>query len=260
MRDEVKAILAEYMPLDDVPSGDQEDVSTRFFYDYYCLILFAFSLTFCFFSFFLRIIRECWRVVVEAAVWKWVEEFKSFSVLFCGGVVRSELDERVRAMRLVKQAIYKKDYDYGMLDEVLIHVRRNSLEELPLIGVYYHCYHMLVSENEETHFRKFIEIIQGDKKSFTKSDLTSLYRLAINYCIKKWNSGEKEYMQEVFDWYRKGLQREVLLEDGFLSRFTYKNILTAGLLVNESEWVFNFLNDYKKTKLYKYHQIYAVQK
>ena len=117
MRDEVKAILAEYMPLDDVPSGDQEDVSTRFFfYDYYCLILFAFSLTFCFFSFFLRIIRECWRVVVEAAVWKWVEEFKSFSVLFCGGVVRSELDERVRAMRLVKQAknIYTRKIDFNI--------------------------------------------------------------------------------------------------------------------------------------------------
>lgn len=29
MRDEVKAILAEYMPLDDVPSGDQEDDNTR---------------------------------------------------------------------------------------------------------------------------------------------------------------------------------------------------------------------------------------
>ena len=30
MRDEVKAILAEYMPLDDVPSGDQEDVRGTF--------------------------------------------------------------------------------------------------------------------------------------------------------------------------------------------------------------------------------------
>jgi hypothetical protein len=29
MRDEVKAILAEYMPLDDVPSGDMEDDNTR---------------------------------------------------------------------------------------------------------------------------------------------------------------------------------------------------------------------------------------
>ena len=41
MRDEVKAILAEYMPLDDVPSGDQEDVSTRFFfYDFIIALYF----------------------------------------------------------------------------------------------------------------------------------------------------------------------------------------------------------------------------
>lgn len=53
---------------------------------------------------------------MEAAVWKWVEEFKSFSVLFCGGVVRSELDERVRAMRLVKQAknIYTRKIDFNI--------------------------------------------------------------------------------------------------------------------------------------------------
>ena len=29
MRDEVKAILAEYMPLDNVPSSDQENVTTH---------------------------------------------------------------------------------------------------------------------------------------------------------------------------------------------------------------------------------------
>lgn len=56
---------------------------------------------------------------MEAAVWKWVEEFKSFSVLFCGGVVRSELDERVRAMRLVKQAknIYTRKIDFNYLSQ-----------------------------------------------------------------------------------------------------------------------------------------------
>merc|ERR1719424_2134409 len=98
MRDEVKAILAEYMPLDDVPSGDQEDDNTRMLEggggsSSIC------HWTMCHPVIKKMIIRECWRVVVEAAVWKWVEEFKSFSwiVLFCGGVVmRSKWDGRVR--------------------------------------------------------------------------------------------------------------------------------------------------------------------
>ena len=44
MRDEVKAILAEYMPLDDVPSGDQEDVrETSFFFFIIMLALTSFA-------------------------------------------------------------------------------------------------------------------------------------------------------------------------------------------------------------------------
>lgn len=132
-----------------------------------------------------------------------------------------------------------------LFEEVLQAVENQKFNHVPVVQLYYHSYRALLEPEKTENYLQLKKLVEEHWKKFPSGEIRDIFLLAINYCIKKWNSGEKEYMQEVFEWYRKGLQREVLLEDGFLSRFTYKNILTAGLLVNESEWVFNFLNDYK---------------
>lgn len=76
-------------------------------------------------------------------------------------------------------------------------------------------------------------------------ELRQLYLMALNYCIRKINSGKSDFMREAFDLYRSGLESRVLFENGVLSRFTYHNAVTAGLYQFEFEWVREFIESYK---------------
>lgn len=76
-------------------------------------------------------------------------------------------------------------------------------------------------------------------------ELRQLYLMALNYCIRKINSGKSDFMREAFDLYRAGLESRMLFENGVLSRFTYHNAVTAGLYQFEFDWVREFIESYK---------------
>jgi len=59
-------------------------------------------------------------------------------------------------------------------------------------------------------------------------------------------------LRELFDLYQAGLEQDAFLENGFLSRWTYKNIVTAGLILEEFEWVEGFIYKYESKLERKY--------
>ena len=80
---------------------------------------------------------------------------------------------------------------------------------------------------------------------FRENERRDLYLLALNVCIRKINSGHPAFLREAFELYRNGLENRALFVNGFLSRFTYKNVTTAGIRSGEKAWVRQFLEDYK---------------
>ena len=48
----------------------------------------------------------------------------------------------------------------------------------------------------------------------------------INYCIQQINKQKKKYVEECYEWYMWGLSKGILLDKGFISKYTFKNIVT----------------------------------
>jgi hypothetical protein len=80
---------------------------------------------------------------------------------------------------------------------------------------------------------------------FRGNERRDLYLLALNYCIRKINEGQRHFMREAFELYRVGLENRALFEYGQVSRFTYKNTITAGLNLGEFDWVRTFIETYR---------------
>jgi hypothetical protein len=60
------------------------------------------------------------------------------------------------------------------------------------------------------------------------------------------NTGDLDYFREFFELHRFLLEEEVLLlEDGTLDEWDYKNIVTAGARLKEFNWVEKFIYEYK---------------
>lgn len=147
---------------------------------------------------------------------------------------------------LSHQAVYKAEYDFGLLREVLAYAKQRNLLSLPAIGVYYHCYYALSPDGTEKDFQAFKDHLLRHWARFPESETKDLLLLGLNYCIRKFNAGGLEFAREGLDLYQKGLSSGVLLSDGFLSRFTYRNAVALAVAIGALDWAASFIEDYKK--------------
>ncbi|MEL6863562.1 MAG: hypothetical protein AAFP19_04040 [Bacteroidota bacterium] len=159
---------------------------------------------------------------------------------------------RQTCFQLSHKAVYKSEYNISFLQELLRYIERKNFLEIPLIAIYYHCYHALIKGNQENHYEQFVQMLFEYSEHFSKSEFRDLYLLALNYCIKRINEGHEGYFQRAFDLYQKGLNNDFLLEDDRMSRFTYHNIVGAGLYMRAFGWVEGFIHNYKDKLARKY--------
>ncbi|MCB9283601.1 MAG: hypothetical protein H6563_05950 [Lewinellaceae bacterium] len=153
---------------------------------------------------------------------------------------------RQSCFSLSHQAVYNTEYRFGLLEEVLDYIGRTGIQDIPAIGIYYHCYLALVHPEMEEHFRQFRRKIGESDQAFPREEMRNLYLLAINYCIKKYNEGNTYFLEEEYQLYRQGLEKGYLEIDGYLSRFTYRNVVTIGLVMKDFEWVEQFIHQYRE--------------
>lgn len=116
--------------------------------------------------------------------------------------------------------------------------------ENQLLTAYHLTYSMLVVSSEEKYLqlRQFLE---NNLPYISNEDLVNLYGYALNFCIGLVNSGKLEYFKEILALYKSMLKEDLLLIEGYLPAWEYKNIVTAALRSNDLEWAENFLETYK---------------
>ena len=146
---------------------------------------------------------------------------------------------------LSQEAVSKMNYQKDLLPEVLDYVENQDTSNVPAVAVYYYSYKMLAEEESEPYFYQLKQFINDEHHRFPLRELKDIYLFTINYCIKQQNQGKKEFLNEAFNLYKRGLEQEVFIEHGKLSRMTYNNIALAGLILTEFDWVEEFLHAYK---------------
>lgn len=152
---------------------------------------------------------------------------------------------RQACLALSHQAVYRKEYELGMLEEALSYATQANMKSQTGIAIYYHCYFALSDKEAVPHFEAFKQLLFQEGYQFPPEEQQDLYILGINFCTRRYNAGDETFLSSQLELYQHGLQHGFLLSDGQLSRFTYRNIVTLGLILKEYEWVETFIKDYK---------------
>ncbi|HUM50273.1 MAG TPA: hypothetical protein PK431_00610 [Chitinophagales bacterium] len=148
-------------------------------------------------------------------------------------------------MLVSHEQVHQKKYDYGFFDEILIHLENNNkLLDIPAIAIYYYIFQILKQHNHEENFEKLLNLINTHLQLFPKIEARDILIYANNYCIQMNNIGKDGYARKSFDINKIGIKSGAFLEKGFLSRFTYKNIVTVGIRLKEYKWTEKFIKDY----------------
>ena len=131
------------------------------------------------------------------------------------------------------------------LEATLSAVEAGRWADLAAVQLYFHGFRALQNPEDAAHFYEFKKWLNSHGQAFPPAELRDLWMLAINYSIRRVNAGEASFFRDAFELYRSGLSNRVLLEDGQLSPFTYKNVLHLGMSLSEWDWCGQFLEEYR---------------
>ncbi len=144
------------------------------------------------------------------------------------------------------EAVFKNaNYDWAFIPPLLGLVDDKSLLHIPAIAVYYFGYKALDDRSNPTHFDALEKIIFSSVDLFPVGEQREIYLLAINYCIGRMNTGNREFARRAFELFRRGFENNAFLENGILSRFTFANAFAAALLCKEFDWIEKFIEKHE---------------
>ena len=154
---------------------------------------------------------------------------------------------RLLCLHRAHQAVYQSDSDFPREEALLAYAQSQEFADLPVVQLYLHCYQMLRAPEAVQYFQRFKQLLLHESGRFSAEEMHALYLLAINYCVRRLNSGDESWYREALDLYKEGLNHAYLFENEHISRFTYHNIVAAGLHTGELEWVRYFINEYRNS-------------
>ena len=146
----------------------------------------------------------------------------------------------------IRSKILKVSYSNRLLDTILLEIQNNeaSYSSEPAIYIYYKIYQM-ISNTDSAYYFEALEIVHQHLDRFAKAESKSIYNYFQNYCIEQINKGNATFLAEIFKLYQSQLEQELILEEGLLLEWHYKNIVTTGIRLKEMQWVRQFIEDYK---------------
>lgn len=117
----------------------------------------------------------------------------------------------------------------------------------PLLKIYLLTYQTLSKseEGDKTYFEELVLQLEKHQSRIASEELRELYLLAINYCAIRTRKGNNEYLPMLLKMYDEGIKNEALVENGYLSHWTYTNVVRLGLKEGRYKWVENFIDQYK---------------
>lgn len=145
-----------------------------------------------------------------------------------------------------RQNIFSIKYELPFLENTIDFLKKNNYAKVPAVTIYLEILLMLQEKENEKHYRQLKKLLKENIEHFPSSELYDMFTFAQNFCIKKINEGNTDYLQELFENYKILLAQKIILEKGFISQFDFKNIVTIGLRLKEYFWVKNFIQEYQE--------------
>ena len=143
--------------------------------------------------------------------------------------------------------ILRGNYSNRMLDGVLKEISDNlkEYESVPVVFIYYKIFQLVFNDEERFYFEA-LEFMRKNEQYLRTEERIVIYNYFQNYCIKQINRNQLPFLSELFQLYQLQLKEELIFDDQYLSEWHYKNIVTTAIRLDETEWVRQFIYEYKE--------------
>lgn len=158
------------------------------------------------------------------------------------------LAEKLKIMNLMMahENVLKVNYSITNSQNVLELASTTTYNDIPAIQLFQLSYLCFQEFEREELFASYEIILFENLHFFQSEEQRMLLMAAINYCIKKNNLGKPHYQANLLELYKKGIASKVLFENGYLTQYTYSNVISLCLNLKDYDFVKNFIENDKK--------------
>ncbi|GJM32273.1 MAG: hypothetical protein DHS20C18_12740 [Saprospiraceae bacterium] len=159
------------------------------------------------------------------------------------------LAEKLRLLCSVmsRQYIVSTEYELLFIEEIINYIKKYKFEDVPAISIYYQIYLTQIESEHEEHYFKLKNLLGKNSHLFPKNQANDMYYYAMNYCIRRANKGNQNFLSELFILYQELIEKRLIFNDeGKLSPWTFKNIVVAALRLGEYKWAEDFVNQFSE--------------
>ena len=153
---------------------------------------------------------------------------------------------RLACLSLAHQRVSGAAYNIALLPDILEQAAGDEWSDVPAVAIYYQAYLMYQNDDNDQAFHRFEKLLFEYLPLFPDQEGRDLVLLGINFCIRQINRKGEAYFREALALYRQGLERNLLREDGYLSAFTFSNIVIIAIRSGELEWAAHFIQHYQR--------------
>ncbi|NJL76747.1 MAG: hypothetical protein HC892_18725 [Saprospiraceae bacterium] len=153
---------------------------------------------------------------------------------------------RIACEMVSRSALLNEQYIPHFIVPCLVQYEQHSdlYQNYPALSVYYHAYRFL--KESTTHWYLLLKsLLQLHQNLLYMPEQKHLYTYLLNFCVRQVNFGKSEYYQEIFEIYQVLIKQNLLLQHGYLTKWSFINATTAGIRLNELSWTENFIHQYK---------------
>lgn len=152
---------------------------------------------------------------------------------------------RTCAAILHYKSVTKFEGELPLLTELLQHLENHDYSSSPVISTYHCIIMMLLQPEKGAHFEHLNNLLAQNHPHFAKTMARDMYAFALNYCVRMINRGNALYLVKALDIYKNMAATGLLTNQGRLSQFDYKNVVTTALRVKDFTFAEQFINSYK---------------
>ena len=152
--------------------------------------------------------------------------------------------------------VVKGNFQVSTITDRLVNALIEDPPASPIIRIFLSIYKTIRTQGAdgENYFDDLLKFIDRYEAEIHKDEMDEIFTYAINFGVRKIRSGKDEYTSKVLDLYRRAIDKQYLFNGGYLSHWTYTNVVKLALLQNRYEWTEAFIHDYKKYLAPKFYE------
>ena len=146
--------------------------------------------------------------------------------------------------------VVKGKFELSPISRRVIEALREAPQASPLIQIYLSIYQTMNSGNQEEDSHRYFQRLEGYIKQYQheidQKEMREIYLYAVNFCARRIRKGEAAYRKRVIELYEDGIAQGHLFEQGYLSHWTYTNVVKLMLLEKQFLKAEEFIHRYKE--------------